>query len=48
MLAFIASSAICVVATNLFVAVNAVEPNRRLKFLIVVASVAATAGRLMP
>ena len=48
MLAFIYVFSICVVATMLFVAVNGIEPNRRLKFLIVVVSVAATAGRLMP
>jgi hypothetical protein len=48
MLAFIYVFSICVVATMLFVAANGIEPNRRLKFLIVVVSVAATAGRLMP
>ena len=45
------SSRICVVATILFVAVDDLEPNRRyasvLKFLIVFASVAAIAGRLL-
>ena len=52
MLAFIYVFSIWVVATMLFVAVNAIEPNRRyalaLKFLIVFVSVAAVAGRLMP
>jgi hypothetical protein len=42
---------ICVVATILFVAVDDLAPNRRyasvLKFLIVFASVAAIAGRLL-
>jgi hypothetical protein len=42
---------ICVVATILFVAVDDLEPNPRLaltlKFLIVFASVAAIAGRLL-
>jgi hypothetical protein len=42
---------ICVVATILFVTVDDLEPNRRyasvLKFLIVFASVAAIAGRLL-
>jgi hypothetical protein len=42
---------ICVVATILFEAVDDLEPNRRyasvLKFLIVFASVAAIAGRLL-
>ena len=45
MLAFIYVFSIWVVATTLFVAVNEVEPNRRLalvlKFLIVFVSVAA-------
>ena len=52
MLAFIYVFSIWVVATTLFVAVNEIEPNPRLalalKFLIVFASVAAVAGRLMP
>jgi hypothetical protein len=52
MLAFIYVFSIWVVATALFVAVSAIEPNRRLalafKFLIAFASVAAVAGRLMP
>jgi hypothetical protein len=52
MLAFIHVFSISVVATMMFVAVNAVEPNRRyasvLKFLVVFVSVAAIAGRLMP
>ena len=42
---------ICVVATILFVSVDEIEPNPRLalclKFLIVFASVAAIAGRLL-
>ena len=52
MLAFIYVFSIWAVATILFAAVNAVEPNRRyasvLKLLIVFVSVAAVAGRLMP
>jgi hypothetical protein len=52
MTAFIYIFSIWVVATTLFVAVNGIEPNRHLalalKFLIVVVSVAAVAGRLMP
>jgi hypothetical protein len=52
MLAFIYDFSIWVVATTLFVAVNEVEPNRRLaltlKFLIVLAGAAAIAGRLTP
>ena len=52
MLAFIYVFSICGVATMLFVAVNAIEPNRRyasaLKLLIVFVSAAAIAGRLMP
>jgi hypothetical protein len=52
MLALIYVFSIWVVATTLFVAVNEIEPNPRLasafKFLIVFASVAAVAGRLMP
>jgi len=52
MLAVIYVFSICVVATMLFAAVNAIEPNRRLalafKFLIVFVSVGAIAGRLMP
>jgi hypothetical protein len=51
MLAFIYVFSIWVVATTLFVAVNEIEPNPlalALKFLIVFASVAAVAGRLMP
>jgi hypothetical protein len=52
MLAFIYVFSIWVVATTLFVAVNEIEPDRRLalafKFLIVLVSAAAIAGRLMP
>jgi hypothetical protein len=52
MLAFIYVFSIWVVATTLFVAVNEIEPDRRLalafKFLIVFASAAAIAGRLTP
>jgi hypothetical protein len=52
MLAVIYTFGISVVAAILFVAVNDIEPNRRLalalKFLIVFVSVAAVAGRLMP
>jgi hypothetical protein len=52
MLAFISVFGIWVVATIMFVAVNAIEPNRRyalvLKFLIVFVSTAAIARRLMP
>jgi hypothetical protein len=47
MLAFIHVFSICVVATILFVSVDEIEPNR-LKLLIIFASVAAVAGRLMP
>jgi hypothetical protein len=51
MLAFIHIFSVCVVATILFAAVDDLEPNRRyasvLKFLIVFASVAAIAGRLL-
>ena len=43
---------ICIVATILFVSVDAIEPNRRyasvLKLLIVFVSAAAIARRLMP
>jgi hypothetical protein len=51
MLAFIYVFSIWVVATTLFVAVNEIEPDRRLAlalFLIVLVSAAAIAGRLMP
>jgi hypothetical protein len=47
MLAFIHVFSICVVATISFVSVDEIEPNR-LKLLIIFASVAAVAGRLMP
>jgi hypothetical protein len=43
---------LCIVATILFVSVDAIEPNRRyasvLKLLIVFVSAAAIARRLMP
>ena len=51
MTAFIYVFSIWVVATTLFVAVNEIEPDRRLAlalFLIVLVSAAAIAGRLMP
>jgi hypothetical protein len=52
MVAVIYVFGISVVATMLFAAVNAIEPNRRLalafKSLIVFVSVAAIAGRVMP
>jgi hypothetical protein len=51
MLAFIHVFSICVVATMLFVSVDEIEPNPRLalalKFLIVLVSAVAIAGRLM-
>jgi hypothetical protein len=51
LLAFIHIFSVCVVAAILFVAVDDLEPNRRyasvLKFLIVFASIAAVAGRLL-
>jgi hypothetical protein len=51
MLAFIHVFSICIVATILFVSVEAIEPNHRyasvLKLLIVFVSAVAIAGRLL-